>query len=195
MTPEPTRLGRLPRYRIVVGLDLSEYADIVLDHALDQAARHDAPELHLVTVREKRKPGTESLKQTLWERVYPSLQTFNQFGLDWRARLHVRHGKPDEQIAQLAAEIRADLIVIGHFGLHNPKHGDNNLPNRIMQAAVCPTLVVGMPEAIEAQPQCPMCAAVREDDLGWFCPEHVADRRAEPAVSTMTTWSLGSLMY
>ena len=38
------------RYRIVVGLDLSEYAEVVLEHALDQAARHELSELHFVTV-------------------------------------------------------------------------------------------------------------------------------------------------
>ena len=93
---EPTLLGvsaaprapapRVRRYRIVVGIDLSEYADIVIEHALDQAARHEAPELHFLTVREKRKPSAEERKQALWERVYPALETFNRYGTDWRAR-------------------------------------------------------------------------------------------------------------
>src|SRR5215470_18351440 len=78
------------RYRIVVGIDLSEYADIVLEHALDQAARHDAPELHFLTVRERRKPSAEERKRALWERVYPALETFNRHGTDWRAQLHIR---------------------------------------------------------------------------------------------------------
>jgi nucleotide-binding universal stress UspA family protein len=200
MTPpvaEANILGRVRRYRIVVGIDLSEYSDIVLEHALDQAARHSAPELHFLTVREKRRPSTDELKQELWERVYPELETFNQYGSDWRARLHVRRGKPEEQIALLAAEIRADLIVIGQFGLHHPRQTDKNLPNRVLQAAVCPTLVVGMPEAVDTQPQCPMCVAVREDTEGdrWFCTEHAAPDRIEHSVSPMTTWSGGSLMW
>ncbi len=200
MTPsacEPNLLGRVRRYRIVVGVDLSEYADIVLEHALDQAARHTAPEVHFLTVREHRRPSLDELKQELWARVYPALETFNQFGTDWRARLHIRRGKPDEQIAQLAAELRANLIVIGQFGLHHPKQTDKNLPNRVLQAAVCPTLVVGMPEALEAQPQCPMCVVVREDTNGdrWFCVQHAAPDRIEHNVSPMTTWSGGSLMW
>src|SRR5258706_154336 len=107
---------RVRRYRIVVGIDLSEYSDIVIEHALDQAARHDAPELHFLTVREKRKPTAEERKQALWERVYPALETFNRYGTDWRAQLHVRRGKPEVEIVTLAADIRADLIVIGQFG-------------------------------------------------------------------------------
>lgn len=191
-------LGRVRRYRIVAGIDLSEYADIVIEHALDQAARHAAPELHFLTVRERERPTTDELKQTLWERVYPALETFNRYGTEWRARLHVRGGKPDEQIALLAAELRSDLIVIGQFGLHHPKAGDKNLPNRVLQAAMCPTLVVGMPEAADTSPQCPMCVAVREDTEGerWFCASHCANAsRVEHEMTPMTTWSNGTLVY
>lgn len=191
---EPLLLGRVRRYRIVVGVDLSEYADIVIDHALDQAARHGAPEVHFLTVRERRRTRSEELKEALWQRVYPALEAFNQFGTDWRARLHVRRGRPDEQIALLAAELRADLLVIGQFGMHNPKPTDKNLPNRVLQAAVCPTLVVGMPEAADLSPQCPMCMVVREETEGeqWFCRVHVAEgRRVEHDTTPMTTWSRG----
>jgi nucleotide-binding universal stress UspA family protein len=192
-----TTAPRVRRFRIVVGIDLSEFADIVIEHALDQAARHDAPELHFLTVREKRRPTTEQSKQALWEQVYPALETFNRFGADWRARLHVRRGKPEVEIAELAAEIRANLIVIGQFGLHTPRASDKNLPNRVLQQAVCPTLVVSAPEAIDLTQQCPMCAAVREDTDGdrWFCAPHTGDRGADHVVSPMTTWSGGSLMW
>lgn len=176
-----------------MGIDLSEYSEIVLEHALDQAARHQAPELHFLTVRERRKPSADDIKQALWERVYPALETFNTFGTEWRARLHIRRGKPEEQIAMLAAELRSDLIVIGQFGLHNPKNNDKNLPNRVLQAAVCPTLVVGMPEAIDF-PQCPLCVAVRENTEGdrWFCAQHTAThRRNQHEITPMTVWTGG----
>ena len=187
--------ARVRRYRIVVGIDLSEYADIVIEHALDQAARHDAPELHFLTVREKRKPTTDERKRALWDRVYPVLEAFNHHGTDWRARLHVRRGRPEVEIAGLAADIRADLIVIGQFGLHTPRASDKNLPNRVLQHAVCPTLVVGMPGAIDS-PQCTLCAAVREDTDGehWFCAQHTGDRGRDHSVSPMTSWSGGRLM-
>jgi len=191
----PVPAVRARRYRIVVGLDLSEYADIVLDHALDQAARHDAPELHFLTVREKRKPSTDELKRALWDRVYLALEAFNRHGTDWRARLHVRRGRPELEIAGLAADIRADLIVIGQFGLHTPRASDKNLPNRVLQHAVCPTLVVSMPGTLDTR-QCPMCAALREDTEGerWFCAQHTAGRERDHFVSPMTTWSGGTMM-
>ena len=198
--PEPVAAAVPPipirRYRIVVGIDLSEYADIVIEHALDQAARHEAPELHFLTVREHRRPSAEEVKRALWEQVYPELEVFNRHGTDWRARLHVRRGKPEIEIAELAADIRADLIVIGQFGLHTPRASDKNLPNRVLQHAVCPTLVVGMPGEVDTR-QCPMCAAVRErtDGQSWFCPQHAGDRGRDHLVSPMTSWSGGSLMW
>jgi hypothetical protein len=109
----------------------------------------------------------------------------------------VRRGKPEVEIAELAAEIRADLIVIGQFGLHTPRASDKNLPNRVLQQAVCPTLVVGIPEAVDATPQCPMCAAVREETDGerWFCVGHAGDGGRNHLVSPMTSWSGGSLRW
>ena len=189
------RAARVRRYRIVVGVDLSEYADIVVEHALDQAARHDAPELHFLTVCERRRLSAEACKQALWERVHPALETFNQFGTDWRARLHVRRGRPEIEIAELAAEIRADLIVIGQFGLHNPRTSDKNLPNRVLQQAMCPTLVVGFPETLDTSPQCPNCSAMREDTEGerWFCTQHGGDRSDDHVVTPMTSWTGGAL--
>jgi nucleotide-binding universal stress UspA family protein len=185
------------RYKIVVGVDLTEYCEIVLEHALDQAARHHAPELHFLYVHERdRKRSTEELYQRLSAIVYPALQEFNRYGSDWRARLHIRRGKAHEQIAILAQDIRADLIVIGQFGLHNPKQTFKTLPNRILQAAPCPTLVVGMPQAADEK-QCEACASMRDatDGNRWFCEDHAAPDRVEHVMSPMTVWTGGSLMW
>jgi nucleotide-binding universal stress UspA family protein len=191
--------ARTRRYRIVVGLDLTEYAEIVLDHALDQAARHTHPELHFLFVRERahRKRSLEELRHRLSALVWPGLQTFNQYGTNWRARLHVRSGKADEQIASLAHDVLSDLIVIGQFGLHNPGQTLKTLPGRVLQAAPCPTLVVGMPQAMQESPICNACAQVREDSDGdnWFCTAHRTDDRVEHVVTPMTTWTGGSLMW
>jgi nucleotide-binding universal stress UspA family protein len=189
----PVIQPRVRRYRIVVGIDLSEYSDIVLEHALDQAARHDAPELHLLTVRERRRPDAEDVKQALWERVYPELEAFNQHGRDWRARLHVRKGKPHEQIVMLAGELRADLIVVGQFGLHHPKSPKKSLTHEILNQAGCPTLIVGMGDSSDST-QCPVCVAIREDSEGeaWWCDDHHAlAKKTQNVVTPMTVWSGG----
>jgi nucleotide-binding universal stress UspA family protein len=177
--------GRTRRYRIVVGVDLTDYSSIVIEHALDQAARHQSPEIHFVHVKETRKHTIDALSEHLSATVYPALQIFNQHGTDWRARLHVRRGKPDQQITMLAADILADMIVIGQFGLHR-----KGTPRRVLANAICPTLVVGMPKMLDTK-QCGVCSAVREESEGtsWFCDDH---RVKQNAVSPMTVWSHGS---
>src|SRR4051812_20963362 len=100
-----------PRQRIVVALDLLEYAEIVLEHALDHAARQRSPDLHFLTVVEKATPETENIKCRLASLVLPALDGLDC--TDWRLRLHVREGSAPEEIVNLAAEIRAQLIVIG----------------------------------------------------------------------------------
>ena len=198
MTRQSDRRAKPKRYRIVVGLDLTDYCEIVLEHALDQAARHDAPDLHFVYVRERpqRKRSAEELQQRLTTIVYPALQTFNRYGTDWHARLHIRTGKPEEQIASLAQDVMADLIVIGQFGLHHPRDAIK-LPSRVLQAAPCPTLIVGMPQPMQRSPICNACAVVREESDGenWFCEDHHAPERVEHSVTPMTVWTGGSLMW
>jgi nucleotide-binding universal stress UspA family protein len=199
MTQQANVSARVRRYRIVVGIDLTQYCEIVIEHALDQAARHHAPELHFLYVRERanRKRSLEELHQRMSTIVWPALQTFNEHGRDWRARLHVRAGKADEQIGSLAQDVLADLIVIGQFGMHHPRESLKTVPSRVLVAAPCPTLVVGMPQPMQESPICNACAAVREDTDGenWFCSDHRADDRIEHLVSPLTTWTGGSLMW
>lgn len=188
--------ARTKRYRMVIGMDLTEYSEIVLEHALDQAARHTAPDLHFLFVRERahRKRSFEELQQRLATIVYPGLQTFNQHATNWRARLHVRDGKAHQQIAALAQDVLADLIVIGQFGLHHPRDAQQ-LPSAVLRDATCPTLIVGMPRAVQESPICGECAAVRETSDGeyWFCDAHVATDRSEQVMSPATVWTAGRL--
>lgn len=177
--------ARIRRYRIVVGVDLTDYSQIVIEHALDQAARHQAPELHFVHVCERRKDSIETHSNRLSNAVYPALQVFNQHSTDWRARLHVRRGKPEQQIHMVAADVLADLIVVGQFGLHRRRTA-----NRIVSGASCATLVVGMPKPVDLT-QCLACSATREDSDGelFFCDEHVV---RHDSVSPLSVWSNGN---
>ena len=102
------------------------------------------------------------------------------------------------EVLDAADEHHADLIVIGQFGVHNPKPTDKNVPNRVLQAAVCPTLVVGMPDEADLSPRCPACVIVREDSEGdrWFCDDHLGSgKRLDHDMTPMTTWTHGALMY
>jgi nucleotide-binding universal stress UspA family protein len=159
-------------FRIVVALDHSEYSEIVLEHALDQAARHTTPDLHFLLVVRDPRADLEEAKRWLAGEALEGLDVFRKGSPDWSARLHVRFGKPYEEIANLAAEIDADLIVIGRFGAHR---GRRSIADRLIERAPCPTLVIGLSgHTVEANPQCPACVEVRAASDGelWFCAEH-----------------------
>ena len=194
--PPPPR-----RYRIVAALDQSEYAEIVLEQALDQAARHDAPFLHFLAVEEKaREPGDE-LKRRLTQLVVGQIDTFRDDKRDWRARLHVRAGDPAEQIAELAGEVQADLLVVGRFGVHQARKRRRigSVAEQVIERAPCPTLIVQLTQhVVEAERACPACAELRErtDGERWFCDQHVAPDRLGSAFLPMgTSWDGGSLMW
>jgi nucleotide-binding universal stress UspA family protein len=169
------------RYRIVVGLDLSEYAEIVLEHALDQAARHASPDLHFITVRDRNKQSVQELKSGLFSLVTNGIDAFNLGTGDWRARLHVRSGNPADEIAMLAADILADLVVVGRHGADAHANTDGRIgtvADRVIALAPCPTLVVGLTEhEVQQSPECPACALVREQTHGdvMFCQAHSAN--------------------
>jgi len=164
------------RYRIVIALDGSEYSEIVVEHALDQAARHDAPDLHFLCVVDD-EDDVEERKRWLATLVLEGLDTFRDGRPDWRSRLHVRVGRAAEEIVALAGEVQADLLVLGRYGTQDPRRSS---ASAIIVGAPCPVLVVGLTDhPIELVPQCPRCVAVREESDGerWFCSAHSGDPR------------------
>jgi len=167
----------LRRFPMVIALDGSEYSEIVLEHGLDQAARHDAPDLHIVTVVDGPGPELEATKTWLANSVLEGLETFRAGRPNWRTRLHVRFGKAADEITNLAGEVNADLIVIGRYGLHHARHSRSD---DIVAKSPCPTLVVGLAgHEVVPEPQCPDCVQIREDSDGesWFCAAHTAPER------------------
>lgn len=166
--------ARPVRYRIVIPLDRSEYAELVLEHGLDQAARHDDPDLHFLTVVTERGDDPKALQRQLAGLVLEGLDTFRR-DRPWRTFLHVRDGEPADEIAGLSAEIAADLVVMGRFGGHR-----SPLAERVIERVTCPVLVVGLSgHAVSSEPPCPTCSALREDSDGlrWFCDAHAAPGR------------------
>ncbi|MDX2093093.1 MAG: universal stress protein [Kofleriaceae bacterium] len=170
-------MSKLPhRYRMVIALDDSEYAEIVLEHALDQAAQRDTVDLHVLTVVE-READVDATKERLTRSVFEMLDAFRAGATRWRTRLHVRVGAGADEIALLAEEVDAHLIVMGRFGVHHPRR---SFAEAILARTRRPVLVVGLSGSEpETQPQCPDCMQVREESEGarWFCTAHVAPDR------------------
>lgn len=188
---------RLP-YRIVVALDLSEYSDVVLEHALDLAARHDACDIQVIVVHEQER-SLDDEKKRLFALVRDKLPTFHAEDHDWTLRMHVRIGDSADQIAALAGEALADVIVIGRFGRHRTSWLHGSVTDRVLAQAPCSTLVVQLTDrAVEAEPQCPACVEVRRvsDGERWFCDKHLApDRAISLSVPMSLSFTDGGLMW
>ena len=159
-------------YRIVAALDGSAASVAVLEHTLDQAARHESTEIHLVTVASSEYDvmGRETWLAAM---VVGALETSESRRREWQTFTHVRVGVPEEEIANLAGEIEADLIVIGRHGVP----AKAALSDRVLRAAICPTLVIGLDSTATAP--CAVCAGVREESRGacWYCARHERDSR------------------
>ena len=156
--------------KILTALDRSEYAEIVLEHGLDQASRHPGAEMHFVTIVD-RDGDVDDARNWLEDTVREDLDAFNLATSP--ITLHARRGRIAPQIAALASEIHADLLVIGRFGV--PTDSET-----ILAVADCPTLVVGIDGPV-LEPQCPACSKVRAESDGehLFCDAHHSDRMSE----------------
>jgi nucleotide-binding universal stress UspA family protein len=183
------------RYRIAIALDDSEYAELVLEHALDQAARHDAPELHFLEVVDCL-GDVDAAKTRIATLALEGLDSFRAGRPDWRTHLHVRVGRPADEIVDLAGEVDADLLVIGRYGVHDRR---GSIADTVIAASPCPVLVIaGIPGHVVV-PTCVDCAAVREESAGerMFCDAHTGQNRLR--ISTLlpsaTSRSAGGLIW
>ncbi len=143
---------------IVFAVDFSEMTDFVVEAAVAQAKLFERPELHGVAVLEA--DGGEALggrAQTHGEEIAELTEAleariaeaFEAAGHpldapgDWEIEVHVRSGHPAREIAALAREVRAGLIVIGRHGHGGPRdYIVGSVPSRLLQLARCDVLVV-----------------------------------------------------
>jgi nucleotide-binding universal stress UspA family protein len=143
------------KHTIVCALDLTEAAPVVLEHALDLAARHDTADIHVVSVIDDRgmlrhrkvdEAEIDDVQQRLRALVSDLLATFGHPVDDpkgWAVTLHVRLGAAHEEIVNLAWEVRADQVVIGkHSGRGRERYFLGGVPERVVRMSTCPVLVV-----------------------------------------------------
>jgi nucleotide-binding universal stress UspA family protein len=164
-------MTELASFPIVVGVDLSEYSESVLEHAFDQALRQEHPTLHIVRVvaHEPSEDDHQRLLDHVLRSIIDAVPVERR--ADWSLLVHHRQGQVEQEITDLAAEAAARLIVVGRF------HGST--ADAIVRQADCPVLVVTPPRETDASDrQCPACVAARHDSGGeqWFCAEHHSDQ-------------------
>jgi nucleotide-binding universal stress UspA family protein len=165
---------------LVVALDLAdtESGGYALDQAMRIGTRVSGSQLHVLHV------STDDVKrETLGLlRLYVSEKASALSGP--RAQtiaVHVKKGDAAHEIAQLATDLSADLIVVG---THKMPHLKNlfvgSTAERVMASATCPVVVAGPrphphpSHVIVIEPACPDCVKARFETRGasWWCARH-----------------------
>jgi nucleotide-binding universal stress UspA family protein len=169
---------------LALGLNLAdqESSGYALDEAARIASRIPGSQMHIVHVDPAEATLEASLESAGLLRLYASdkltalrLPSAQQVGI------HVRRGDAAHEIARLAAEVNADMIVVGtRKAVHLKNLFVGSTAERVMATATCPVFVAGpkpRPEpshVIVIEPPCPDCVARRNATSGtsWWCARH-----------------------
>jgi nucleotide-binding universal stress UspA family protein len=185
-------------YVVVVGVDFSEASELAIKRAFEIAAEQPNPEVHLVHVVQTYGP------QVAYEMpvdasalavlsLNEARTRFRQYADQALARYlaqnpgkrfervvaHLRFDAIAEEVSQLAADLEADLVVVG-------THGRTGLSRLLLgssaeatvRLAPCPVLVArpkAVPEAPpQIEPPCPRCVEARRSSGGaeQWCAQH-----------------------
>lgn len=195
MTPSQTSTAR---YVILAGVDFSDASELAVHQAFELAAKQPNAEVHLVNVVQSygaqvtyEMPVDASALAVLT--VAEARTRFHRYADQALARFvaqnpgrhiervvaHLRFDATAEEIAQLAADLEADLVVVGTHG----KRGLTRLllgstAEATVRLAPCPVLVVrhkAVPDAgPRIEPPCPQCLLARRDSSGkeLWCEQH-----------------------
>lgn len=183
---------------IVVGVDFSEASELAVQQAFLMAAERQNVEVHLINVVQTygtqvtyEMPVDASALAVLT--ITEARSRFRRYADEALARFqaqhpnlgftrvvaHVRFDAIADEIAQLAADLEADLVVVGTYG----RRGLSRLllgssAEAVVRLAPCPVLVV-RPKAVPAEapriePPCPRCLDARRasDGAELWCEQH-----------------------
>jgi nucleotide-binding universal stress UspA family protein len=170
-------------FTIVVGNDFSEASGFAFDQAARVARSVPGSDLHVVHVVEVEASAERTKQLASQLRLYLEEKVKALGGLEHQAvGIHVRCGKPARELAQLAKDVGADLLVVGALkGPHLKQLVLGSVAERLLLAAPCPVFVAGpMPADHDSahepaiEPACSDCLAARRKSAGreWWCVRH-----------------------
>jgi nucleotide-binding universal stress UspA family protein len=175
------------RLTFVIGLGFNDADGPAFDHAARVARRVPGSVLHLVHVfdEEPSEARARELVDHLRLYVNEKVATLGGF-VGMTVGIHLRAGEPTREIAQLAGDVGADLIVLGaHQGLDPKSWVTGSTAGRLGKIAPCPVFVVSPraeakdPEVPRIEPPCIDCIAARKSSRGaeWWCARHASHAR------------------
>ena len=179
----PSSSAMSPRFSIVIGLKFSDGGTYAVDQAARIAKQIPSACLHLVHVFPKPLTFAESQSMLAHLKLYESEKVASLGGLNGRKiGIHVRSGDIAREIVQLAADLVADLVVLGASDRTLATWLTPPTIERVMSLATCPVLVAGpkptavKAEGLEIEPACADCLSTRTATSGkqWWCDRHSA---------------------
>ena len=183
---------------VVVGVDFSQASELAMHRAFELAAEQPRSEVHLVNVVQTYGPQVayEMPSDSSGLTVLTTAEASARFKLYAdqaiarfaeqnpgkrfeRAFTHIRFDSIADEIAQLAADLEADLVVVGTHG----RRGVSRMllgssAEATVRLAPCPVLVMrpkAVPEALpRIEPPCPRCLEARRASGGseLWCEQH-----------------------
>ncbi|MEO7328028.1 MAG: universal stress protein [Minicystis sp.] len=186
------------RYVAVVGIDFSDLANHAVDSALELTGLRNG-ELHVVYVepehaleavlhealQSKLDPAAalDKVRLRAEERLGEVRKRFGNFP-PIRVVAHFRQGSPAREVAQLAADLDADLVVVGSHGRSGVERLIlGSVAEHISRLARCPVWIIRpknhdqSTRVPEIEPPCPDCLARRNETAGkeLWCARHAED--------------------
>jgi nucleotide-binding universal stress UspA family protein len=197
-------MAAVHNYTIVVGIDFSDLSDRALDQGLEAASLREGAEVHVVYVEPDVWTGAvvaselggvydpEAAAAKVAERAQERVDEMAPHLRKRQIRrvvAHFRRGSPAENIAQLAADLDADLVVVGshgHRGLQRLFLG--SVAERTSRLCRCPVWIVRPKDhstagrVPEIEPPCPDCVKARSESAGkkLWCQRHAERRYLAP---------------
>ncbi|RRJ84651.1 universal stress protein [Aestuariirhabdus litorea] len=134
---------------ILVAVDLTEDADLVLEKA-QEIARNNEAKLTLVHVVEPLSVAygsdipldLSSLQEEITEQARQKIDSLAESIDVKRGEQHVVYGRPEKEIHRMAEEFDVDLIVVGSHGRHGLALILGSTSTSILHGASCDVLAV-----------------------------------------------------
>ena len=170
-----------PPFTVLLAYDFSEASGYAFDQAARVARRVPGADIHVVHVIEAGATDEQAKRVSDELLVYLGDKVKALGGLEEHAvGVHVRCGSPPHEIAELAKDVSADVIVVGvKKGPHLKQLLLGSVTDEIMAATRCPVLVAGpVPHMNDTDPTidppCMECFVARRDSQGgqWWCVRH-----------------------
>jgi len=188
--------GMNATYDIIAGVDFTPISELALMQAWTQASQRPDARLHVLHVVEDGAPLRtrgevvqdrdailERLPRALYDHTLQLCTGRTLPPLHHPLGVHVRFGDPKQQTLQLAADLDADLLVVGSHGKRGLSRLMGSVSSGLVKSGRLPVLVV-RPKALDdmrteekLDPPCPDCLEARTASGGrrFWCDVHARD--------------------